>query len=298
MYYYSIQLIHLKFFRTEIIEETKTKEDFFNDLRQKWPELLRHDFLARSQASYFTDKKESVEDGEFIVCLDFSANYTFSVQNAIQSHHWNNSQATIHPYVVYYRENGEMKHINYVVISEKVSHDASSVHLFNFKLIEFLKNKFGADKIKKNSYFSDGAASQYKNKYNFVNLINHKKDFNVNAEWNFFATSHGKGACDGLAGSFKRQAFRASLQRESDNHITNATSLFEWGKNAFKKINFGFCSQEDHDSHEKKFKSRYDQCVTIKNTRQYHHYRAVNDTSLECKVFSKALKIVTNKVLK
>lgn len=98
---------------------------------------MRHDFLAKSQASYFTDKKNSVEDGEFIVCLDFSENYSFSVQNAIQSYHWNNNQATIHPYVVYYRGNEEMKHENYVIISEKVSHDASSVHLFNSKLIEF-----------------------------------------------------------------------------------------------------------------------------------------------------------------
>lgn len=244
--------------RTEIVEEIKKKEDFFNDLRQKWPELLRHDFLARSQASYFTEKKESVEDGEFIVCLDFSENYAFFVQDAIQSHHWNNNQATIHPYVVYYRDNEEMKHVNYVIISEKVSHDASSVHLFNSKLIQFLKNKFGADKIKKISYFSDGAASQYKNKYNFANLINHKNDFNVDAEWNFFATSHGKGACDGLAGSVKRQAYRASLQRNNDKHITNAFSLFEWAENSFKKISFGFCSQEDHDSHEKKYKSRYE----------------------------------------
>lgn len=63
----------------------------------------------------------------------------FFVQDAIQSHHWTNTQATIHPYVVYYRENEEMKHVNNVIISEKVCHDASSVHLFNFKLIEFLK---------------------------------------------------------------------------------------------------------------------------------------------------------------
>lgn len=284
--------------RTEIVEEIKKKEDFFNDLRQKWPELLRHDFLARSQASYFTEKKESVEDGEFIVCLDFSENYAFFVQDAIQSHHWNNNQATIHPYVVYYRDNEEMKHVNYVIISEKVSHDASSVHLFNSKLIQFLKNKFGADKIKKISYFSDGAASQYKNKYNFANLINHKNDFNVDAEWNFFATSHGKGACDGLAGSVKRQAYRASLQRNNDKHITNAFSLFEWAENSFKKISFGFCSQEDHDSHEKKYKSRYERSVTIKNTRQYHYYKAVNNTSLECKIFSKDVEIITNKVLK
>lgn len=122
---------------------------------------------------------------ENLLFVDFSQNYTFFVQDAIQSHHWTNTQATIHPYVVYYRENEEMKHVNYVVISEKVSHDTSSVHLFNFKLIEFLKNKFGANKILKNSYFSDGAASQYKNEYNFANLINHKNDFKVDAEWKF-----------------------------------------------------------------------------------------------------------------
>ncbi|CAH1109429.1 unnamed protein product [Psylliodes chrysocephalus] len=69
------------------LKKKRKKEYFFNDLRQKWPELLRHDFLARSQASYFTEKKESVEDGEFIVCLDFAENYSLFVQDAIQSHH-------------------------------------------------------------------------------------------------------------------------------------------------------------------------------------------------------------------
>ena len=41
-------------------------------------------------------------------------------------------------------------------------------------------------------YFSDGAASQYKNYKNFINLCYHENDFGVPAEWNFFATSHGK----------------------------------------------------------------------------------------------------------
>jgi hypothetical protein len=39
-----------------------------------------------------------------------------------------------------------------------------------------------------------------------------KKDFNVEAEWHFFATSHGKGLCDGIGGTVKRMARRASLQ--------------------------------------------------------------------------------------
>lgn len=160
----------MKFCRTEIVEATYSKEDFLAELSNKWSELLKHDFVSKSQASYFSKQKESIDDREFVVCLDFSENYSFFVQDAIQSHHWSNDQATLHPYVIYFKVNGEMKHENFVVISEKVSHDASSVHLFNTKLIEFLKTKFGADKIKKIKYFSDGAASQYKNKYNFVRV--------------------------------------------------------------------------------------------------------------------------------
>ena len=60
-------------------------------------------------------------------------------------------------------------------------------------------------------YFSDGAASQYKNRKNFLNLCFHKSDFGVPAEWHFSATSHGKGACDGLGGTVKCLAARASL---------------------------------------------------------------------------------------
>lgn len=140
----------MKFCRTEIVEATYSKEDFLAELSNKWSELLKHDFVFKSQASYFSKQNESVDDGEFVVSLDFSENYSFFVQDAIQSHHWSNDQATLHPYVIYYKVNGEMKHENFVVISEKVSHDASSVHLFNTQLIEFLKTKFSADKIKKN----------------------------------------------------------------------------------------------------------------------------------------------------
>jgi len=69
--------------------------------------------------------------------------------------------------------------------------------------------KFSPQKI---LYFSDEAASQYKNCKNFLNLCHHKVDFGVDAEWHFFATSHGKGPCDGLGGTVKRLAARASLQ--------------------------------------------------------------------------------------
>ena len=39
---------------------------------------------------------------------DFSENYSFVLQDATQSFHWNNSQATIHPFVAYYMKFGEL----------------------------------------------------------------------------------------------------------------------------------------------------------------------------------------------
>ena len=35
----------------------------------------------------------------------------------------------------------------------------------------------------------------------FIKLCYHHKDFGVDAEWHFSATSHGKGACDGVGGT-------------------------------------------------------------------------------------------------
>ena len=107
-----------------------------------------------------------------------------------------------------------MENCSFVVISECSNHDVIAVHLFQTKLMDFLKGKFETDKI---IYFSDGCAAQYKNCKNFVNLCHHEEDFGLKSEWHFFATSHGKGPCDGVGGSVKRLAARANLKRSTSS---------------------------------------------------------------------------------
>jgi hypothetical protein len=34
-------------------------------------------------------------------------------------------------------------------------------------------------------------------------MCNHEDGFGMNAEWHFFALSHGKGTCDGIGGKLK-----------------------------------------------------------------------------------------------
>ena len=72
------------------------------------------------------------------------------------------------------------------------------VYLFQTNLITFLKKECSTpDKI---IYFSNGAASQYKNRKNLNNLCHHQADFGIKAEWHFSATTHGKSTHEGLGG--------------------------------------------------------------------------------------------------
>ena len=90
-----------------------------------------------------------------------------------------------------------------------MKHDVIAVHVFKSKVLEYMKVKM--PQLSKVFYFSDGCAGKYKNLKNFSNLCYHKEDHSLDAEWNFFATSHGKTACDGIGGTVKRLAARASL---------------------------------------------------------------------------------------
>ena len=57
-------------------------------------------------------------------------------------------------------------------------------------------------------YWSDGPFSQFKNEYNFTNLLLHERDHGMPAEWNFFTTSHKKRENDGAGGDVKNAVWR------------------------------------------------------------------------------------------
>jgi hypothetical protein len=133
-------------------------------------------------------------------------------------------------------------------------------------------------------YFSDGASAQYKNKYNFINLCHHNTDFGINAEWHFFATSHGKGPCDGVAGTTKSLAVRSSLQH---HQILTPAQLYSWAKEHLPSIHVHYvCNSEaEHTRHGLKLGS--DNTRTVVGTCQYHVFVPVSNTTLTAKKYSK-----------
>ena len=151
------------------------------------------------------DLKNSLQGQECIIILDFAENYSFLVQDTVQGFHCNNAQATIHPFFIYFvDQNDVLCHLSIACISDEKDHNTITVYAFIKVVLQCIREKLHG--ISKVYYFSDGCSGQYKNHKNLTNLLCHKADFSLKAEWHFVATSNGKNACDDVGGIIKRPA--------------------------------------------------------------------------------------------
>ena len=124
-------------------------------------------------------------------------------------------------------------------------------------------------------YFTDGCAAQYKNRFNFINLTFHEEDFGIPAEWNFFATSHGKNGCDGICGTLKRSVSKASLQRPLKDQILTAIDFFNYCTEHISSIQCLFTKKEDDDSI--LLETRFADAIPIQGTRKHHHFKPLSN---------------------
>jgi hypothetical protein len=191
-----------------------------------------------------------------------------AVQEATQSMFFKApSQATLHPFLAYVNIDDKIVPYSMCVFSDSFNHDSTSVNSFLIPVISYVKSIVPqVDVIK---YFTDGAASQYKNYKNFANLLHHGEDFGMRAEWNFFATSHGKGPCDGIGGTIKRLAYRNSLQ---GGNIQTPLALFQWASENIENIKMFFVNSESIVANQKRLEARYCEGRTLPGTQSFHKF--------------------------
>jgi hypothetical protein len=114
--------------RADLLHMTETTTDFINILIEKLQKLTTHSYIAKCQAVYLKNVKNELTCNEVVVLGDFAENYQFVVQDEIQSFHWNKTQATLHPIVVYYKTNEELKHESICFMSDDLVHDLDMVY--------------------------------------------------------------------------------------------------------------------------------------------------------------------------
>ncbi len=270
--------------RTTLTDHVATPQQFIELLTERTDKLAVHHFISKHQSSYFRNLKENLSQSECIILLDFAENYSFIVQDAAQGYHWDNSQCTLHPFAVYIRDSTDdgslqIKCHSLCIISDCLKHDTVAVHTFLKQVLPHVRNLLPT--LKKVIYFSDGSAAQYKNYKNFRNLMQHKEDFGLQAEWHFFATSHGKSPCDGIGGTVKRSASRASLQATTSSHILTPRDLFQYAENKIKNIQFFWIGREEVTENAKLLQDRFEKSSTIPGTREHHAFIPLDSTRLQ-----------------
>lgn len=271
--------------RSNLVTEKLPIEDFVKELCDRLNFLKPHSFIAKQQSLYLEYQKQNLRTGEVLVLYDFSENYAYVIQNASQAFHFNNDQCTVMPAVYYYRNEKVIKHKSIVFLSDCLKHDTASVYVVQSLLINEIKKNINVKKI---IYFSDGAKQHFKNRFQIANLLKHKEDFQISAEWHFHATAHGKNAYDGIGAIFKREATRASLEAPPTQPLTNATSLFNWAKQHFTNIEILFYSEQMHKKAELHVKKRFTDARPIPKISSRHAFIVLPNGELFIKIYSYA----------
>ncbi|KAK3929167.1 ARL14 effector protein [Frankliniella fusca] len=276
--------------RGNIITKISSIEDFVEDLVTLLEDLVTHHFIFKEQSSYFNERLNTLKDGEVVIVGDFAENYSFLVQNSIKAMYFNQKQSTIHPFSVTYWDpiSAKKEQKCFAVISDYMDHSTVAFYAFQRKLLEELKKR--NINMKMVYYFSDGCSGQYKNKKMAANVWYHEKDFGVPAQWHFFATSHGKSACDGIGGTLKRLASYYSKQHtEPGSQITTPRRLFEWAQENIKGICSLWVSTQEVAEVEKLLQVRFNSAYKIDGIKSSHSIIPCHgETSVLIKKYSHA----------
>ncbi|CAF1376703.1 unnamed protein product, partial [Didymodactylos carnosus] len=174
-------------------------------LKSKVKYFLFHVYIKREQSKYFEQLKSEVTDEKVVIQVDFAENFGLKEQDEIQSAHWNTNTLSIFTAYVWSKSQG----FPFTLPSNDVSHDKfvvnSAIEIILNKLKTHVRNLIQID------FFSDGAVTQFEQRFMFRNLIQIAHEYKIALSWNFFATSHEKGVVDGLGGTVKRFVWSAAL---------------------------------------------------------------------------------------
>ena len=120
--------------------------------------------LCLNVLSFLKQLKENLKPNECTMQMDFIENFSFIIQDEVQSC-FSKNQATPHPFVIYMQPlNGNLLPESkcYCAISNNLLHNTEALFSYVSKIIPNLKEDY--PQVQKINYFNDGESSQYKNR--------------------------------------------------------------------------------------------------------------------------------------
>ncbi|CAM4819090.1 unnamed protein product [Rotaria magnacalcarata] len=133
-------------------------------------------------------------------------------------------------------------------------------------------------------FFSDGAASQFKNRYIIEYLTNMMDKFDIEFSWNYFSSSHGKGVVDSIGGTLKRLV---RMDVMADARCSSAKEFINICKRKTRTIIVSLVQQAQFDTTEALLKICFQNIVGVPNIRKQHHISVLHKDVIEYPSFNK-----------
>ena len=255
---------------TKKITESRTLTDAMDILMKQLETFSVHNYTNITQLHKFQCQKNNLKPGEIIISKDVSENYLIKHQDEIMSAHWSTEAITLFCATAHYLDGNNQKQMeHYILCSGDLGHDKNSIYFYNKQIIADLQQK--GVTTQHIHYWSDGPSSQFKNKFNATNLKFQLHDYGISADWNFFATAHGKGENDGSGGDVKNGVWRKVLQKMVV--VANLDVFVMVAQAKFTKFNIFSFTKEKVTSLEDFLNQRYLFAKPISNLNAMHFLR-------------------------
>ena len=224
------------------------------------PQFLQHCYTKREQSKVYKQQRANMDPHQALIQVDFSENFTCGHQDKIQSAHWHQNQISLFTAAIWHSGNINST----VLVSDNLVHSKDTILAYLDKLLEDIP-----ETIKTASIWSDGPASQFKNRFIVASLSALQSKHKLAIDWNYFATSHGKGPVDGIGGTIKRFVWSAVKARKI--MVQNASSFVEAAKQSKVKVTEINTSEIVKRNSSLNLDQVFNDAPTIKGIANYHH---------------------------
>lgn len=282
--------------RTMCVQETKSKQEFIEDMESNVLKFREHIKRIAIQYSQIKRLKETLRKDHVVIHVDFAENYNCSSIDEVQSAYWNPNHISLHPSVLYYRDNNnKFLHKSFIFLSDDLQHNSAAVSCIISKLVPLVK-EFVPD-VKCAHFISDGPTSQYRNRFMMYNIANFETLYDIpSSTWTYLEVGHGKGPCDGVGGTGKRNADIGVNQGKAV--IQSAADFHKWASTNHESSVKYVLYTTDEVNEKKKFLQDA-KPLAVKNTLEIHAvcskkpgYITVRQTSCFCdKCFSNGIML-------
>jgi hypothetical protein len=251
----------------------KKMSDALSDFEESFKFFKLHKFIQNSQKEFLNQTKHKLNPTEAVLIVDYAEKYSTRLQNEVQTAFFGSRSLAV---FTAHAKVGQNAEYSFAIISDNTNQTKNEV----FPSLKYIISKLKSmhPQLRHVTLFSDGSASQFKNRFQFKNLQHAFEDHQVTIELAFFATGHGKSPCDGIGAAVKRAVRTRVL---TGKFQVQCAADFVTCANSFpSRIHVSELTQTNIDSYSAILKTRWEDnpVKTIPGTQKMHSFKLCDDS--------------------